>query len=78
MTERTDGGYAFPQYACVGEVELAEGGLSIRDWFAGQAIGPLLQMSKSILTAGGKNPERILAIAAYKIADAMISERDRK
>ncbi len=47
--------------------ELVEGagGMSLRDWFAGQAL----------VRVGGRNVEET-AMAAYDVADAMLARRD--
>ena len=72
-----DGGPAFPQQtfeelrdgpASVTDPDLP--GMSLRDYFAGQAISPML------VQAYGTTPD-ILAQQAYRIADAMLVERAR-
>lgn len=70
-----DGGSAFPvmwNQNTPGEL-IAEPGMTLRDWFAGQAIsGALLapRPSEGMVVS----PEG-LAQACYKYADAMIKER---
>lgn len=64
MNWKDQGGAAFPVDA------RAETGMSLRDWFAGQALCGLA--AKSDL--GGKWVE--YADAAYKLADAMLKRRD--
>lgn len=56
-----DGGPAFPK-----------GSISLRDWFAGMALGELVQRYD--------HPEPVAnyAIEAYKIADAMLAEREKQ
>ena len=67
---KQDGGAAFPHPLQDFEI----GGVTVREYFAGQAlIGEL--------ASGGwdntSNPEKPLAEWCYKLADAMIAERDR-
>ena len=66
MTHATnDGGQAFPQ--------LNSTGMTLRDWFAGQALAGNLEMIQVI----GKQPvdRQIIATMAYAVADAMIEAR---
>lgn len=56
-------------------------GMSLRDWFAGQALPPCLDMAIKIELAGKglKKPAPICAAEmAYQVADAMLAERGRK
>lgn len=70
-----DGGPAFPLAASTmpnGEHQWHEYGMSLRDWFAGQALAGMLS-----------NPECItgrpaVAVHAYGYADAMIAAREVK
>lgn len=67
MTARDDGGPAFPH-----EVHSNyRGGMTLRDWFAGQALKGLL--------SGGTNvyEDTVCAALAYHHADAMLKERSR-
>lgn len=71
MSQIDDGGSAFP--LCVpdyhGDRPHLESGMTLRDWFAGQALAGLL--------ADGKNSGRFADIAsdAYDFADAMLAAR---
>ena len=56
-------------------LDLTDPGMSLRDYFAAQAIGPLLQQ---IETYTHENWRLGLAIDAYAIADAMLEARERK
>ena len=49
-------------------------GMSLRDWFAGQALGALLSEEGYASLEWPKN----IATDAYKIASAMISEREKE
>ena len=53
-------------------MSLAE--LDMRDYFAAQAIGPLLQIE----TYPDENWRMGIAIDAYAMADAMLAARERK
>lgn len=75
MIEMNDGGTAFPFSAMpAGWSHLATTGMSLRDWFAGQA---LQGMHASRGTASMYDPEaiKIMARVAYEQADAMLKVR---
>ncbi len=59
--ERSDGGYDRP-------------GMTLRDWFAGQALAGLTANERGILD---EKDAANLAPGCYKLADAMLAERDR-
>lgn len=69
-----DGGPAFPLYApdTHNHDEMVRRGMSLRDWFAGRALSGILALEE--------DPEAIIpfgiAVAAYKIADAMLKARE--
>ncbi len=63
-----DGGPAFPnndQNGC------AFAGMTLRDWFAGQALAGMLDRAYGI-------PVNVIAERSYQMADAMLSARERK
>jgi hypothetical protein len=66
MTDRLkDGGPAFPrEYTHKGH-----SGMSLRDWFAGQALAGLC-------ANGEVASADVFAMAAYKMADAMLAARE--
>lgn len=66
MSQTNDGGPAFP-----GE-NWGSKGMSLRDYFAGQALAGLLACPR---TNGG---EKAFALHAYKYADAMLAERQKE
>jgi hypothetical protein len=86
-----DGGPAFPHIATTrlattpgGEIEVRHtdsgSGMSLRDWFAGQALAGMLSDEMLAETtrqgkAHGIQPESLIAVLAYKTADAMLAER---
>ena len=70
---KPDGGPAFPhtleiRYGNGNQGSSVYGGMSLRDWFAGQALN-------SIITGGFPVPN--IAKAAYEVADAMLAERSK-
>lgn len=67
----TDGGPAFPRMS--GTTEMGGSmGMSLRDWFAGQALAGLLARSTAYSTPSAFVPE------AYLFADAMLKAREAK
>ena len=70
----SDGGPAFPVAVAApdGEKHLQEG-MTLRDWFAGQALGKCLHEFW-----GEHDGTESATIAAYQIADAMIKARKEK
>jgi hypothetical protein len=62
--EINDGGPAFPSHGTMGEV--THEGMSLRDYFAGQALAGLLMTRESRF---------VEAEHAYEIADAMLRAR---
>lgn len=82
MTEHDDGGPAFPQqfqHDAEGDrvwpEEFGADGMSLRDWFAGQALAGIL--SADTVLGQRTNPHSDAAMAAYRIADAMLKERSK-
>ena len=74
-----DGGPAFPTPQ-IGEYN-PQFGMSLRDYFAGQALTGLLPQDGVRLSARKNNPNeesKYIAAAAYQIADAMLAERARE
>jgi|AACY02.3.fsa_nt_gi hypothetical protein len=62
-----DGGPAFPrEYTLQGE-----SGMSLRDWFAGQALAN----SRTFFKENSGATTEDVAIQAYAVADAMLAER---
>jgi hypothetical protein len=80
-TERKDGGPAFPPNAGWRDNDPDCRGLSMRDWFAGQALQAFMAWSLNQPPHGdGDNAQKAAkryARAAYVVADAMLSERQK-
>ena len=60
---------------CGGSLELTDPGMTLRDYLAAQAMGPMLRY------AAGYSPESWrtdIALEAYAMADAMLAARERK
>ena len=68
---KNDGGPAFPRQQHPGEYGYGEKGMSLRDYFAGQALAGLLAPSE------GEGKCAYFAMMAYKFADAMLAEREK-
>jgi hypothetical protein len=78
---KNDGGSAFPwqwiDRDSTGEQVVREShpGMSLRDWFAGQALASLVYLGESQeVDDFGPVP---MALEAYRIADAMLAEREK-
>ena len=77
---KSDGGPAFPlngpedrQFAVNHGL-----GMSLRDWFAGQALEHLSQPILAAMAGGTRPPTRgEVAHLCYEIADAMLAERSK-
>jgi hypothetical protein len=69
--------YVFPQSISVGDMAKSMGGLTLRDYFAGQAISALLGRTLSIGNTPSTTAE-VIAYSAYNIADALIAERNKE
>lgn len=80
MSSKDDGGLAFPVASdAIGHY----GGMSLRDWFAGQAIQAILcdSEAKQSIRAHCDIKSRSfggeVALQAYDLADAMLAERSK-
>lgn len=67
-TEIKDGGPAFPNFAVnLSGLKHEQPGMTLRDWFAGQALA----------SAGSSSLDAVrIAKACYERADAMLAQRD--
>jgi hypothetical protein len=86
MTHENDGGPAFPGGAVVmhadgyaRSVPPRDGGMSLRDWFAGHALSGLLMSHPYMHRDNEFRKARVLGLAnqSYQIADAMLVAREK-
>lgn len=88
MTEKSnDGGPAFPTEPNTQPGFYAHHGMSLRDWFAGQALTAYVDLvtsadfsvvEKAATGEGYSGPiEGYMAFRAYRVADAMLKERSK-
>ena len=69
MSALDDGGPAFPHSSSPMRGDLTEWGMTLRDWFAGQALAGMLDRAYGIKC-------EIIAARSYEMADAMIAARN--
>ena len=71
MKPLDDGGAAFPCHTnpLPGKLANAPQGMSLRDWFAGQALAGMLDRAYGI-------PVNVIAKRSYEMADAMLAARE--
>jgi hypothetical protein len=76
MADHDDGGPAFPIPVDdrPGAYE-AHPGMSLLDWFAGQALAGLCAHTGSFGNTGGPD---VMAVRAYEVADAMIAAKRQR
>ena len=85
-TSINDGGPEFPHFKITekGHIELCpQEGMTLRDYFAGQALYGLLsgdeyRLVKQEADKRGLKRSTVLAPFSYDIADAMLAARERK
>ena len=79
---KEDGGPAYPvidrtqttgEYDEIHNYRMESYGMSLRDYFAGQALTGLLAANTQ-----ERYDEEWMAVSAYSIADAMLTERERE
>ena len=83
-TKPNDGGPAFPRTDST--YSQAQSGMTLRDWFAGQALAGTVfrwgEVTTYLKHAGAmhdaKSVRQFMAGAAYAQADAMIAERNKE
>lgn len=76
MNQRGDGGPAFPRPESsdqFGNLHFGAHGMSLRDWFAGQALAGLAGISDGYDDHKGQS----VAGIAYRLADAMLAAREQ-
>lgn len=76
MSIKDDGGPAFPLFTPAGQyAPRAESGMSLRDWFAGQALAGLIACHTGL---EAPPDDGYAAESAYDYADAMLVERAKE
>lgn len=73
--DRTDGGPAFPHEVEQGNTFVFRGGMSLRDWFAGNALSGICVSDRFVRDADSNVAQ---AKWAYDLADAMLKARHAK
>jgi len=76
MTQINTGGPAYPVVAEY--MEHCESGMTLRDYFAGQAVGEVISFCANDTRIKGESAPEAFARKAYEIADAMIAAREPK
>lgn len=84
MKKKNDGGCAFPfeERTTNGQVLQNHFGMSLRDYFAGQALAAIISTPSdanpvgSAAAAYGGDPTGHISSMAYELADAMLAARD--
>ena len=78
MTDTLDnGGPAFPTEPRGSIYGGKHDGMTLRDWFAGQALAGVINTCSADILANGEAIEAMFARKAYSLADAMIRERTK-
>lgn len=84
MTQRNDGGKAFPWCGDLNDCPTINLGMSLRDYFAAKAMQGLLANPGGPIQANGMNGWSLtnctgadVAMMAYAMADAMLAARER-
>lgn len=84
MTTKTDGGRAFPWCGDLNECPTINLGMTLRDYFAAQAMQGLLAMEANpqfgtvTLPYSEHGRDDVMAKCAYNLADAMLAAREGK
>lgn len=74
MSALNDGGPAFPRNGHPDKNDFPHGGMSLRDYFAGQALAGMLASPQVFENM----TDETLAAITYSAADAMLKERERR
>lgn len=82
MTDKPNNPPAFPHLQPHDpQVAYCASGMTLRDWFAGQALGQAVRdVFRDDMVMATTTPSKLPAIiakASYQIADAMLAERNR-
>lgn len=76
---KEDGGPAFPRspYQEDGAVFRGKSGMSLRDWFAGQALIGIVALAENLNKRSDETLGDAMVRQAYALADAMLAERGK-
>jgi len=74
MSEKMEDEPAFPGTKEMGYPDYAPG-MSLRDWFAGQALAGVIDVCRGDTLGIGETREELFAQKAHRIADAMLTAR---
>ena len=66
-----------PAFPVVSEIMGHSAGMSLRDYFAAQAMAPLIAAALSKEDLSGQDARELVATAAYGFASSMLEERSR-
>lgn len=76
MTDKPENPPAYP-FVLPTKYRIAEAGMTLRDWFAGQAlVGMMPHEDMPWCAAHAKIDAKTIAGAAYELADAMLQQRN--
>lgn len=82
MSKINDGGPAFPRASTLkpnGESWTdSQFGMTLRDWFAGQAMAEIYAARFDLNYTGGETIGQAVARNSYDLADAMLAAREAK
>ena len=76
MTKHDNGGPAFPDPARASG-HCMDTGMTMRDWFAGQALIGIINACAMDARVRGETSEMLFARKAYSVADAMIAAMEK-
>lgn len=75
---KNDGGPAFAHSGTDGfPATLPQPGMSLRDWFAGQALVAVMDLCKTDSRNANETISEMFARKAYLMADAMLAAREK-
>lgn len=73
-----DGGAAFPQISELGDIAVTSPGMTLRDWFAGQALTASFSTNFNCRPTDEETWAEMVAREAYEVADAMLAAREAR
>jgi len=74
MTDKPENPPAYP-FVLPTKYRIAEAGMTLRDWFAGQALVGIVTAADDIPGFSTEMMEQAMARVAYRLADALLAER---